>query len=612
LKQQSRFLGGKRPEAGVPAAILVALALLLAPAAVAQDEAEPAEAGIAYTTEIDGEVEPNIRRLIEESAALVTDADRPPASEAALRRRLRDDVARIARILRSEGFYDHEIRTEVDESERPVRIRIEVDPGPVFLLADYEITYLDPVPDDAPRDPEALRLELGERARATALQAAERRLLLWLNENGRPFARLADTRYLADMDNAVLRAEITVDPGAEAAFGPLAILGVESVREDYLYRILEWEEGRPYDRRETERLRRRLSRTELFDQVLVETPEAVDERGELPVTVEVSERAHRTIGAGLSYSTDEDGPGAEVFWEHRNLFSEGERLRLEAGGTRPRQRFSANFRKPNYLRLDQSLLLENELRHERSDAFDELTSQHFLGLERPLTDRWTARAGPSFMLTQIKEDGRDRQRFGLVGFTGGLIFEGRDDPLNPTRGARLATTVTPWFSAVGESARFLSTEASGSVYLAPFDDDRLVLAARGRLGTLTGSSRSDIPANLRFYAGGGGSIRGYGFRSVGPLDGDDEPVGGRSVVEIGLEARLRVTDTIGIVPFLDLGQVYDTPWPTGREKLRAGAGLGLRYFTGFGPLRLDVAVPLHRRRGVDRSFQFYVSIGQSF
>lgn len=611
MTRAARFLGGKRPTGGLPAAFLVALTLLLASPAPGQEEEEPVF-GIAYTTDIDAEVEPRIRELIEESIALLTDAARPPDSEAALRRRLRDDVARIARILRSEGFYDHEIRTEVDESARPVRIRIEIEPGPVFLLADYDIAYLDPVPDDAPRDADALGLELGERARATALQAAERRLLLWLNQNGRPFARLADTRYLADMDQAVLRAEITVDPGAEATFGPLAILGVESVREDYLHRILEWEEGRPYDRRETERLRQRLAATELFDQVLVETPETLDERDELPVTVEVAERAHRTIGAGLSYSTDEDGPGAEVFWEHRNLFSEGERLRLEAGGTRPRQRFSANFRKPNYLRIDQSLLLENELRHERSEAFDELTSQHFLGLERPLTDRWTARAGPAFMLTQIKEDGRDRQRFGLLGVTGGLVFDGRDDLLNPTSGARLSATVTPWYSVVGDSARFLSTEATGAIYLAPFEGDRLVLAARGRLGTLSGSSRSEIPANLRFYAGGGGSIRGYGFRSVGPLDGDDEPIGGRSVVEIGLEARLRVTDTIGIVPFLDLGQVYDTPWPTGNEKLRAGAGLGLRYFTGFGPLRLDVAVPLHRRRGVDRSFQFYVSIGQSF
>lgn len=593
-----------------------AFAILLPISAAAQDD-EPTQdsddstpPGLAYTTEIEGDLSDRLRSLIDESAALLTQTDRLPASEAALRRRLRDDLDRIARILRSEGYYRNEIQSVVDDSADPIHIRIEVDPGPRFRLENYEISYQEPVPDSAPRTAEDVGLELGQPARAAALQAAAREIPLWLKENGYPFGRVANTRYLADMDHATVRAEIIVAPGEPAAFGPLSIVGVESVRKDYLYRILGWEEGIPYDERETERVRRELSRTGLFDTVIVDTPEDVESDGELPVTAEVAERPHRTIGAGVSYSTDEDGPGIEVFWEHRNLFSEAERLRLEASATRPRQSLGANFRKPNYLRLEQALLFENELRRESSEAFDELTSSHFLGLERRLSENWTARAGPSLLFTRVTEDD-ETEVFGLVGLTGGVSYDGSDDPLNPTRGARLDASVTPYISAVGESARFVRAETSGSFYLSPFDSDRLVLAARGRFGTLAGSSHGDIPANLRFYAGGGGSVRGFAFRSVGPLDDDDDPIGGRAVAGIGLEARIKVTDTIGIVPFVDAGQVYETSWPTG-EGLRIGAGLGLRYYTSFGPLRLDVATPVNPRKGVDRAYQFYISIGQSF
>ena len=172
--------------------------------------------------------------------------------------------------------------------------------------------------------------------------------------------------------------------------------------------------------------------------------------------------------------------------------------------------------------------------------------------------------------------------------------------------------MSPFFGTLDETISFLVTEANGSHYLSLDPEDGVVLASRLRLGTIVGESRAAVPANKRFYAGGGGSVRGFEFRRVGPLDATNDPLGGRSVIELGLETRIRITESIGAVPFLDGGNVFRDPIPDDPARLRWAAGLGLRYFTPFGPLRFDLAFPIDRRDGVDDLFQFYLSVGQSF
>jgi translocation and assembly module TamA len=138
-----------------------------------------------------------------------------------------------------------------------------------------------------------------------------------------------------------------------------------------------------------------------------------------------------------------------------------------------------------------------------------------------------------------------------------------------------------------------------------------VLAGRVNVGAIAGSQRNRIPADERFYAGGGGSIRGYEHQKVGPLR-DDTPLGGRSLLEFSIEARTRISNRFGIVPFIDGGTVFESAYPTFGRTLRWGAGIGFRYFSPIGPIRFDVAVPLNRRSGIDKAFQIYISLGQAF
>ena len=190
--------------------------------------------------------------------------------------------------------------------------------------------------------------------------------------------------------------------------------------------------------------------------------------------------------------------------------------------------------------------------------------------------------------------------------------DGTNDLLDPTEGTRMKLSVTPYFATVERDINFTVFEAEASAYFGLGKDDRVVPALRLRTGSIAGAETLDIPITKRFFAGGGGSIRGYEFQKAGPLDADGHPTGGRSVLETGFELRWRVTDRIGIVPFVEGGNVYDDRTPDFGEDLFWAAGLGLRYFTIAGPIRLDVAFPLNRRDGIDDEFQIYVSLGQAF
>ena len=269
------------------------------------------------------------------------------------------------------------------------------------------------------------------------------------------------------------------------------------------------------------------------------------------------------------------------------------------------------LRKPTYPKIRQALLASAAGTRLETNAFDERSVSSFVGLETPLFENWLATAGVSAEYDRLKDQGEIEHvvLFGLP-LTG--LREDTDDLLNPSRGTRLDLSVTP-YAGNGDFGRlFVTSVVGGSAYYAVDPEARYVLAGRTKLGSTVGETTKDLPANKRFYAGGGGSVRGYEFHSIGPLDNDDDPLGGRSLIEVSAELRVRLTDTIGVVPFADGGTVYDSSYPDFDETFRWAAGLGLRYFTGFGPIRLDVAVPLNKRDGIDDDFEFYISFGQAF
>ncbi len=582
----------------------------------AQPQADSAATGptTTYLPVLEGVEDADLRDILEASSQLFGLVARPPATLAGLERRAEEDLERLQTALRSEGYYAAETGYRIDETEGTRSVTLEVMPGPRYGLAAYEIGYTDAdavATDSRPRL-EEIGIDIGMPARAPDIVAAERKLVSLLTERGHPFARIAERKSIVNHQARQMTVRLSVSAGRLARFGPLTVEGLQEVKEDYLRVLVDWSEGEVYDRRKVDSTRRNLSGTGLFESVAIGGAESLDEEGRVPMKATLAEGKHRTIGAGLFFSTD-IGPGGEVFWEHRNILGKNETLKLSATGSPVEQLGNAAFRKPSFWERDQNLLANASGGNRDTDAFDQLFVEGYLGLERPWLKNWQVSAGAAPAYSILDETDRDDERkLGLLGFPLTGVRDDSNDALDPTAGTRLRLTLTPTVGAGSDQLLFLKATLGGAAYHSLDSDERFVLAGRGRVGSIVGERTEAVPADRRFYAGGGGSIRGYEFQKVGPLDDDNDPLGGRSLLEVGGEVRIRLTEDIGVVPFVDGGTVFDPPYPDFNETFRWAAGLGFRYFTGFGPLRLDVALPLNPRDDVDDDFQFYVSFGQAF
>ena len=570
------------------------------------------DAGFRYRAELTGVDDKPLLGLLESASQLKTLEGQPPPSVVALERRVRNDVDRLQKVLRSEGYYDARVEYRIGADREPVRVFVDIATGDRFLLERYTITYSGSGSDDPglPQDPDGIGATLGEPARAEVVADARRQLLETLADMGHPLAKVVGQSAVVDHADDSLSVVIEVAPGEQARFGALEIAGATSVEVDYIEGFIPWQEGDIFDRRKLNEARRRLLKTGLFAAVAFERPNELDDDGKLPITVRVEERKHRSIGLGGRWSTDE-GFAFEAQWEHRNLFGREERFSISVDIGEIKQELAADFKKPHFLRRDQDLLASGALAHEDTDAFKGPLTRYFAGLQRQITENWKIVAGVPIEFSNLS-DLQGPRSFSLYG----LEFRGErdtsNDRLDPNAGSRLRLLLKPYYGTGENRVNFLTGQLGLTGYHAVDEEEHYTLAARTRLGSIVGESTATLPANKRFYAGGGASIRGYRFQSVGPLGPGNTPLGGRSLFEVSAELRVKMTNTIGGVIFIDGGNVYDDELPDLSTDLQWAVGIGGRYFTTFGPVRLDFGFPLNPRDGVDDSMQFYISIGQAF
>ena len=594
-------------------AVLFVFAMGWSDGSAAEDEPDPDAETASYEVAINVPDENGIKSLIMDSSQLIRLEDRPPPTRNALQRRIETDVSTFAAVMRSKGYYDPDIRFEITGEAAPYKVDLSIAPGPRYTLATFEIVYLGGAPDAPLGLPGVAEsgLEIGEPAVADRIAGAESTLVRWLHNRGYPYAEVSDRLVLANHPDHDIWVQITIKPGPLIRFGDLQIEGLVDVLPVVVERNITWQRGDVYDQSKVEAMRNRLLDTNVFERVSIR-PEgtASDPGGERTMLAEFSESLPRSIGAGLSYSTDL-GPEVTASWEHRNLFGEAETLSTRMRVGLERQRLSNSFRKPDFLARDQDLIVEADLLSEKLEAFDQTGSEGAVRLEWPVNEYLRGTWGVAYDFLEIEESNDTKQSI-LFGLPVGYNWDNTNNFLDPTSGFRIGTRVTPWTGSFERTVTFVTTEIDGSTYLSFDSDDRIVLGLRASFGTSLGEELVNIPSNRRFYAGGGGSIRGYAYQTVGPLDDANKPLGGRSLLTVGAELRIKVTESIGIVPFYEGGNVYDGRLPDLHEPMFWAAGLGFRYYTVVGPIRFDVAFPLDRRHGIDDPFQFYISLGQAF
>ena len=629
----------------------------------------PRPDALPYTVEFVGDLpDRSLTSTVRDVSLLEQSRDEPPRDGEELARRIEADLPRIVDALWARGYYAAVVTISVGEAaaelgrpnERalavaaekrrnisPVPVKVALVPGPVYRLQRPEVVDAGSgrMFDAQVLPPRLVGIEPGEPAATAAILSAAARVSDRFRERGHPFVKVSRRAPLIDHRSQTVDLTFAVEPGPTADLGPVSISGTRDVDPAVIRSFIYAEPGQPYSPEAIAAIRRSVSRIEAISAVRVREGEALDANGRLPLTVEVTERLPRLIGASARYSTT-DGPAAKAYWVHRNLFGGAERLRLEADlfytvldrdgrDRRSRQfewkdlggRLSASFLKPALGGTRFDLLADATLQRERTEGYDADTGLATFAIRRRFTDTTSLqlgiegevgrieRAPLAFPLANAAFRPSDlpsqRFQYGLLGLPFSFTYDSTDRALDPTTGMRLQGSATP-FLGFGDADRFFGiARFQGSAYWALDAEARAVLAARVGFGSIVGAAAADVPATRLFFAGGGGSVRGFDYKSLGPRDPFGRPVGGRSLFEASLEARIKVTDTIGIVPFVDVGQAFAGPVPSRSDSLRVGAGLGLRYYTAIGPIRLDVAVPVDRRRG-ESPYAVYVSIGQAF
>ncbi|MFO8088535.1 MAG: autotransporter assembly complex family protein [Desulfatiglandaceae bacterium] len=534
--------------------------------------------------------------------------DRPPAGIGLLRSRAERDRKRFLEYFNSKGWYAAEITVSIDRDETPVKVFFHVDTGPPYLLDVIDIQVGGEAEFELP-SPSETGLVSGEKFEAGPFLSAQNRLLVHLKSLGYPFPSVVDRRVTVDHRDQSVSVKMSIDPGPSAVLGEARFEGLKSIEESFVRKMVPWKRGDRYDPALLRALHRDLSSTGLFAGIKITEAAEVDEKGVLPVTVDLTERKHRSIGASLNYLSDE-GPGAKLSWEHRNLMHHGERFVLGASGSDFTRDASAVFRKPYFLRNDQWLRISTRFADERPDAYESRSLSGGFQIERELDEGLTLAGGLGYKKSRITQFGVEEE-YTLLSLPLRVSLDTSDDLLDPTRGGRLTIETTPMLNVEHTDRPFVKMYGRYRRYLPVFDSPSVVLAGSVAAGMITGSRHGDIPADERFYAGGGGSIRGYSYQSVGPLI-EGIPYGGRSLIECSFEIRTAVTEHIGIVAFLDGGTAYESGNFSSGESFRWGSGLGFRYRTPVGPLRFDIGFPLDGRDGFDDSFQFYLSLGQAF
>ncbi|MBX6322784.1 MAG: outer membrane protein assembly factor [Rhodospirillaceae bacterium] len=596
---------GGRTAARLSALMLLVLALATAAAGRA------AAAEVAYEVEIRGVEDATQRVALDGVSRLVRQKERPPPSLPALRRRAEADLAPLEEAMASFGYYDAVARYAIDAAASPVKVVVTIEPGALYRLSEYNIIGPDPALSDGSIRVTARRLGVARNdpAAAAAVRQSEQRLLNLLARQARPLAQVVDRRIVVDHDKHTMAVTLKLDIGPRALFGPLRIEGLETVDEHYVRLLLPWREGEPFDSRKVEQGRQAVVSTGLFTTVRIAHADAVGPDGRLPMTLTVTEGKHRSVGAGLSYDTT-TGFSAQAFWEHRNLLGAGERLRLTATGGETEYGLKGSLLVPAFFDdMRNTLLVDAEGKQEDLEAYDSTRIGVTASVERAFTSDLSGSAGLTLEAETIRDQVKGDQDYTLVGLPLGLSWDTSNDLFDPRRGNRLKLSATPYTAVAGTPANFVVTRLFDSFYLSL--GRRVVLANWARAGFVFGESLEDVPADKRLYGGGGGSVRAFGYQRLGPLDEHGDPTGGRSLLEFGSELRVRISDQFGAVAFVEGGNVYPDVTPDPGDSFLWGGGVGVRYFTSFGPIRLDVATPINPRSD-DDPVQVYVSIGQAF
>ena len=591
------------------------------PAIAAVDDGKKTD--VRYTTEIVGLKQIGLEDEFRALSSLIKQG-KTAANAAQVSARATEDVKLAERLLRSEGYYDGVASSVVNiVANQPGRVAVVLTatPGPRYDLGTISVIGPDTIPPRLTYG--ALDLKSGAPIVAQGIVDAEARVALRLPEQGYPFVKVGARDILLDSVTHIGDYTLPVEPGARSSFAGFRVAGDPVFTADHVKLLARFKPGQLYDSRKVDDLRQALVGTSLYSTVSIEP--VVSDAAPLPdgtqpvdVLVRQMKGKWRSLAASAGYGTGE-GIKLQGSWTNRNLFPPEGALILGAVAGTQEQSVSATFRRSNAGKRDRTFQVTASVDRQRFDAYKAQTVDLAASLSRASTPiwqkRWTYSIGGELIATREKGNNPndvfigDKGTYFIAAIPLQLGYDRSNSLLDPTTGYRLTLRLSPEAQkrSGGGFDGYVRTLLEGSGYYPVMDS--LTLAGRVRVGSIQGIARDDIAPSRRLYSGGGGSVRGFAYQDLGPHDVNNDPIGGRSLNEFALEGRYRFGN-FGVVPFFDGGQVYEGTLPK-FSGMRYGAGIGGRYYTNFGPFRVDLATPISRRKG-DPKVAVYFSIGQAF
>lgn len=534
----------------------------------------------------------------------------------------RAEYGRLIGLLYEEAYYAPEIRIRVDGREaadisslstpaRIDRIVIDIDLGDRFTFGAVAITPLAPDTDL----PEGFAQGLP--ARSTVVREALAAALDGWRAQGHAHAEAVGQDVVADHGARTLNVALTIAPGPQLRVGAVIPEGNDRTRGDRVVAIAGLEPGAVHDPEALAAAERRLRQTGTFVSVNLRTEDAANPDGTVDIRAEVEEALPRRLGFGIE-ADSEAGVRVSGFWLHRNLLGGAERFRIEAAidgigsrlaGVGMGFTLDARYTRPATFNRDTDL--ELGLRavrlNERDYDADAIEAEALL--RRRINDVLSASAGVQLRYEDAEYSGTSNG-FGTLGVPVVGIHDTRDDPLDASEGLYLMAEAMPYLG-FGAAQHGVRLQFDGRIYQDMNTGGRVVLAARAQAGMILGSAIDAMPRGFLFYSGGGGTVRGLPYQSLGVAG--PPASGGRGFAALSTELRVRINDTLSLAAFADAGRVSAAAWG-GVADWHAGGGFGVRYATPIGPLRLDLATPLRRNASAVGSsdLQIYLGIGQAF
>jgi translocation and assembly module TamA len=574
-----------------------------------------------YTVALEGlqgvDDEPALVEAFDQQSAL-REGRGDVSNAAQINRRSRADAELLTELLRSRGYFDAAVEPRIEPTQDMIQVVLAAEPGRQYTFRSVELPGLDAAGENTDTLRRSFAVKPGDPVIADAVIRAGTDLQVALGEEGYALAEIGEQKIEVDHQTQTASLELPVQPGPVARFGKFTVSGNPPFPPSHIATIARFDAGDQFKRSKVNDLRRALIATGLVASAEVRLVPTAD-RQTINVDVYLEPAPMRTVAGELGYGTGE-GVRAEASWQHRNFVNPEGALTLRGVAGTQEQLASVEFRRSNFRRRDQTLGILALASNLDRDAYRAKTLQLSGLIERQSNIIWQKKWTWSYGLDLIATDERgvfddlnnkETRTFFIAALPVSLRYDGSDDLLDPKTGFRLGGRISPEVSAKGGSFQYGRVQFDASAYH-PVSDS-IVLAGRARLGTIVGAKSSEIAPSRRFYSGGGGSVRGYGYQRLGPRDAFDDPIGGRGLAEFGLEARIRLKafgGNFGIVPFLDGGTLTTDAMPD-LGNLQLGAGLGLRYYSSFGPIRVDVGTPLNPRAN-DARVAVVVSLGQAF